>query len=480
MLDHYLTLGGVEIANHARLAAYLESVGSPLDSVGACSCPTFTSELVGDAPYISPEMDGAPWWDPDVPESGDFAGLMVLSIDGLDDYPVTRTATAAVTGGAALGAARVQPLTLTVTGVLLGATCCGVEYGLRWLAQALTGCTGDGCGGDCATFYNCCPPEDMTPEEFAARHERTLRRVALTSGPTVTARHGTGCTAGSCSTGADLLTVEFVLTAGTPWQWTAPVPVLDVEVPTDDGTECITWCVHDRKGPPPTPPTCLELQDAPACAPGSVLVEFTETGGGCEVVWPDQDEAEHPCASCRLAACPDADELCTDPRCRTPAPPVAPPPQTCFCKALAVNSEAYELDLTTWPRFFGSAPIIEFYAGSRDLRHATITFFERTAVHTGMTCDEVAVMERCNPAAVFEVGYVPAGGVLTLDGQVGRPTVTCLGSCEISPDAYGRDGGPLEFPLLSCDRYCVLVEADAVETAAEDARVVVSLSGRSY
>lgn len=189
---------------------------------------------------------------------------------------------------------------------------------------------------------------------------------------------------------------------------------------------------------------------------------------------------EHPCATCRLARCPDPGELCTDPGCRTPTPPVPPPPATCFCHALAVNSEAYELDLSSWPRHFGAAPIIEVHAGARELRRVTISFYERRVPHTGLTCEEVAVVERCTPTAVFEVAYVPAGGVVTLDGQVGRALVTCMGQCGPSPDAYGRDGGPLNFPLLTCDRYCVLIEQDALVPAADDARVVLSLSGRGY
>jgi hypothetical protein len=367
-----------------------------------------------------------------------------------------------------------------VTGILLGATCCGVEYGLAWLGEALSGCAGDGCGGDCLTYYNCCPSEEMSPEEFAERHQRTLRRVGLTSAPTVTARSGSGCTAGECSLGADVITVEFVLTAGVPWRWTAPVPLVDVPLPTDDGTQCITWCVHDRRKPPRPQPACLELMEAPACE-GGVLVEFGETGTGCGgVVWPDQDEAEHPCATCRLAACPSAEDLCNDPRCRTPSPPVPPPPETCFCRALAVNSEAYELDLSGFPRWFASVPMLEVHAGSKDLHHATVSIYKRTTVHTGMTCEEVAVLERCNPAATFEIAFVPAGGVMTLDGQVGRASVACLGGCESSPDAYGRDGGPLTFPLLDCDRYCVLVESDAFHPPAADARLSLAVSGRTY
>ncbi|NED79499.1 hypothetical protein G3I76_05245, partial [Streptomyces sp. SID11233] len=67
MLEWYLTLGGTEIANHARLSRYLETVGSPLTEASPCGCETFDAALVGDEPYTTPEEDAAPWWDPDVP-----------------------------------------------------------------------------------------------------------------------------------------------------------------------------------------------------------------------------------------------------------------------------------------------------------------------------------------------------------------------------------------------------------------------------
>lgn len=105
-----------------------------------------------------------------------------------------------------------------MTGILLGATCCAVEYGLHWLGQALQGCTGSACGGDCVTMFNCCPGEEETAAAFNERHRRTYRRVALVDGPTVTTSDGDGsCTVGQRSIGADIITVEFVLVAATPW-----------------------------------------------------------------------------------------------------------------------------------------------------------------------------------------------------------------------------------------------------------------------
>lgn len=475
-LEWYLSLGGVEIANSARLAAYLETVGSPLDSVGACSCETFRPDLVGDLPYTTPDDPDspAPWYDPDVPESDEFAGLMVLSVEGLDDYPVKRTVTNAVVGGGSIGPARALPRTITVTGILLGSTCCGTDYGLHWLAEALRGCTGGECDGDCLTLYNCCPPDDMDPETFAERHRRSLRRVALVDGPNVIARAGDGCTAGQCSTGADILTVEVVLTAATPWLWTDPVPVMEVAPPADDSTECVTWCVH---GAPPST-YCVDVEDT--CPPGAVAAPVVDAG--CATDWPvHEEEPEVPCAGpCRLAPCPDPTAACADTSCLPPAPPVPTPPETCFCLPLAVERECYEMDLTDRPGWSVDVPMITVRAGSTDLRNLTISFYEHSPNHDDLTCAQIADLERCNPHSVYHVQFVPAGGALTLDGQIGRALVECGGVCESSPDVYGRDGTPPTWEPFGCATYCVCLSSDVQNPPAPDALVTVAVSGRGY
>lgn len=483
-LDWYLALDQVEIANHARLSQYLGTVGSPLDSVTACGCETFTAALVGDDPYTDPAADEAPWWDPNIPASAEFAGMLVLSVDGLDDHPMQRAVSNAVAGGAVFGPARPQARTITITGVLLGSTCCGVAYGLSWLSAALDGARcgrPPGCAGTDLTLFNCCPSEELDAEVFAERHRRTLRRVGLTDGPRVLARAGDGCTGtGGCAVGADILTVEIVLTAATPWLWTDPVPVADLPVPVDDSGECITWCVH--RGPDQTPSTvCVELTDS--CPPGSVSVPFAD-GGGCETAWPDAEELpDDPCAgACRLAACPDPAAECGAPECRTPAPPVPPPPQTCYCQALAVNTVCAELDLTTRPAWFAGAPIITVESGSGELRNLTITLYERTPELEGLSCEELAEESRCDPHSVYHVGYLPPGAVLTLDGQVGRALVDCgTGQGPVTaPDVWGRDGNPPTWRPLDCSAYCVCIESDAITGAPPDALVSIAISGRGY
>ncbi|KUN37667.1 hypothetical protein AQJ30_15395 [Streptomyces longwoodensis] len=440
MLVDYVTVGGVEVVNHARLRQYLQTVGSPLDSGSEiCSCEALTAAVLDPdgLPYTTPDDPDtpAPWWDPDAPESDEFAGVLLLSVDGVDDYPVERSVSTAVTGGGAIGPARVQPRAMTFTALLLGATCCGVEYGYQWLKSALQGCTGSQCGGDCVEMYACCPGGTMTRDEFNAQHRRSFRRVALTKGPRVTARNGGGnCAGGACEMGADIIQVEFTLTAASPFAYMDQVELLDVLVPGDlDGT-CVDWCIH--------PP------------------------GGA------------PCTGCRLAKCVEAGDGCADPACAPAAPPVPSGPVTCFCNAIAVNDAAYALDLSSRPGLIDDVPVIGVYAGSSDLRRLTITLYERTAVDAGLTCAEVAEKHRCEPYAQWTVAFLAAGSELVLDGQTGRAVVYCGGVCQSAGSVFGRDGAPPSWPVLGCAEYCLLLESDGILPPAPDARVQFAVAGK--
>lgn len=470
LLD-YFALGGVEVANHVRLQTYLETVGSPLTGVGTCVCPTLTAEMLGDEPYVHPAVDEAPWYDPAVPASEDFAGLLVLSMDGMDDYPVKRSVTNSVTGGGVLGPARVLPRTIVVTAVLLGRTCCGVEYGLHWLSEVLQGCAGSACDGDCMEVYACCPNEDEEPECFQEEQRRTLRRVALVDGPTVTQRVGDGCTSGDCSSGADLITVEFTLVAATPWAWTDELPVLEAELPSDTSTDCITWCITGDTGT-----LCVDVEEGacPADAFG-VPVEDEDPCGG--LAWPVEEDPRCD-GPCRFAACVDATETCSDSRCQPPTPPTVAQLDTCYCLPLAVERRCCDLDLAECPAWSVDAAVITVRAGSADLRNVAITIYERTPDEAGLTCEEIADAKRCSPLASYFVTYVPASGALTIDGRVERAIVDCGGRCESSPDVYGLDGGPLTYPLLSCASYVVCLETDVSNPPASDAFFRLSLSGR--
>ena len=125
-------------------------------------------------------------------------------------------------------------------------------------------------------------------------------------------------------------------------------------------------------------------------------------------------------------------------------------------------------------------PVISVFAGSTDLRRLTISLYERAEQDGDLSCAQIADRKRCDPLAVFEVGSVPAGGTLVLDGQIGRATVECGGNCETSTSVWGTGGASPTWPAFACASICVCLETDALLEPAEDARLTIGVTGRGY
>lgn len=445
MLNDFAAVDGNELWNTTRLQAYLTNVGSPFDTgPDICTCPDLTPAILGETfpAYQTPVLDPAPWYDADTPASGEYLGFLPLNITGLDDNPTVRTVTNAVGGGGVFGPARDLPRTITVTGIVIGSTCCGAGYGIQYLAEAMGGCTGGVCDGGCLNMYDCCPDSDTvtTPAQFNAAHRRTFRRTALVSGPTVVRRDGTGsCKRTGCA-GGEIVTVEFVLVAASPWAWTDPLELLDVGLPIGSpSSPCVSWCVKDPAVP----------------------------GSGC----PDSD--------CLFADCA-ADTGCPDPMNPVPSPPLPTSPPTAFCVPVASESACYTVDLSTRPHWSTDMPVITVTAGSTDLRNIRILLFERIEGNTA-TCDVIADASRCAPQNEFLITYLQAGGTITVDGQIGKAVAECKGDCGTSTTTYGdQNGGPVRINGMTCAMYCLCVESDPSFPPGADAKLSFAVSGRGF
>lgn len=475
MLKDYASANGTEVWNLARTEAYLTNVGSPFDTgPELCSCDTLTAanlEAPG-AAYTTPgdPLHPAPWFDADLPVSSEFLGFMPLTVTGTNDNPRARTVTNAVGGGGVFGPVRVQPRTMTVQGVLLGTSCCGVDYGMQYLTEVLSACSGGACDGDCFEMFDCCPTELLTNVQLDAAHKRTFRRTALVSGPTEVDRRSTGsCSRGNCS-GGDLVTVEFVLVAATPWAWTDPTPLLDVAWPSTGTGPCVTWCFPDALDS-----DCIlwDLSGSGACTGSWTL----SAGFWCmDVLTADACPGE----TCFNADCVAAADACADPLRPVTAPPQPSAPTAPFCVPLAPERAFYSIDLSTRPTWSTDVPIITISAGSTALRNVHVAFYEKPT-GTTLTCAQIAEAERCAPVNDFYITFVPAGGAVTIDGQTGRATMDCAGDCRAASTVFGSsDGGPLVVNTLDCAEYCVMLEDDPIFPPAADASFELSISGRGY
>lgn len=155
----WMTLGGLEITNHARLAAYMSAMGHPYRS----SCePCWTDALSGDfteiVEFTNPCSDDAPWYNQDRPESEGVCGFLLLDAEGLLDSQVERTIEeSAYDGGVALMQRR-KTRRATFKVAIFAMDCCSANYAFRWLANQVrtVGCSD--CDLDQVEFRSCCPP----------------------------------------------------------------------------------------------------------------------------------------------------------------------------------------------------------------------------------------------------------------------------------------------------------------------------------
>jgi len=167
----YGYFNNTELWSNERVVSYLK--GDPLGGypglrtpstsfVANCGCdtarPLFCDQGSGiDGAYVSPAADDAPWYDPAVPESAEFAGLFVEDIVGFDSTVRREVSEGAINGGS-LGPLKLGTRSVTVTGWLRAKTCCAAEYGLRWLSEALVG---NSACQDCKLgdlyMLKCCP-----------------------------------------------------------------------------------------------------------------------------------------------------------------------------------------------------------------------------------------------------------------------------------------------------------------------------------
>lgn len=441
-----LCLAGTEIANSARTIAYMTNGIRPHSlQFKDCACDDL-AKFLGHVPYRKPELDienPAPWADPAVPESFEFAGLLITGIDGLDAAPSARAVTERAGDGAVIGALRYKPRTITVNGILIGSSCCGIDYGMRWLASALRG-SGD-CrspGGDDLTYLTCCPEvcedvDDFTGYEGCAEpYWRTLRNVALTEGPTKTGVVGSNC--GCCPSACPAAQVQFTLTAGRPHALLNPIAVTrpgEGWAPDDPITDCITW------------------SDDP----------------GCDGLDPD---------NCILDPVDCMAEALAAVGCPPPPPPPSVPvvANPCVCEPLFRRRHTVPIptsDIT--PQWLDAVVDLEIYAGSKPLKSVRVRFYPNPLRRAS-----VEELDPCAHCEEINIIVVPASSTIQIDGTRRRITVACPGSPETSagPAVTGEGGGPFVWPVLECGvPYLMSVEADASSITA-DATITANVYAR--
>lgn len=413
MWDGYLQLAGNEIVNTARATAYARAAGLNVE----CPPCDAIAEAIGDDAYYSVEDGTAPWYDIAVPASRGVYGVFGMDVSGFNSSTITRSPTALIGDGSALGPARRNHREVAWTAALITDGEAEESYALEWLSTALLGsqCEGSTCDGDEICVFSACPgTTKILPGDTSVLGDQEIRHlydVGVLSGPAVTERTWVG--------GGRFLwtTVTFTLAAAKPWIY------------------------HD---------------------PLSTNVDWVALGSGEIVSNTDPDQVYQQCLTPKPCA--------TDPLCPTPPLPPRPPQplSPCYPSGLGTFRRSRitvnPLDESSW---LESVPVLEVRTGATAMRRLLVRFW---ANPQGNPCGSYS--DPCNACTDINVGYVPSGSTLRVDGRVQRSVVECprfpIGTATSTPTIYGIKGANFTWPTFPCPTgLCIEVWSQSTTTAAD-------------
>lgn len=204
--DGWMTYNGVEVINLSRTAQLADALGLTSVATRSSDVAWIQTALAG-ASYSAPSA--APWYDAGYSASGEFAGLVPISVQGLDDSSYSSSGIEYVGDGGNAGKGRRTTLPVVFNVALVGVTEKAVRYGLSWLNQVITTTSASTfCAGADLRYFN---HQDGT----TFKHRRDVK---MTRGTVVTRKwHGDGSV---------VWWVTFTMTAGDPYEYGETTPVL--------------------------------------------------------------------------------------------------------------------------------------------------------------------------------------------------------------------------------------------------------------
>jgi len=447
-----MTLGlpGSEVAviNNPLTTAIAQSWGINVRSFAGCPQTSLPFLPGGD-----PDISGAPWFDPAVPASGEFAGMLGLQIGGTGKFPGVRNPLRVGSAGAVLGRVQQSYREIVVSGYLLASSQRGLSYGLAWLTGVLRGsCLPSGsCGtGQAMTLWTDCDLDDTSGR-------RQLYNVGLLQGPEQTSKANPRLNSPDCAGrafwGGD---VVFTVAAGWPWMYSDPVqiaPALPFIVPVFWPCNAV-WVPAGTPGT--TPPDCTT-------SPNSVCVQWTPAAApGCNTTCPGTIEG-----GCM------ADPLCPA-VVAPPGPPVASDPCVCLATIQPLVATA-SVAPGLLPAYAELVPVIQVTTGALDMRRLVISFY---ATAPGQTCN-YSQLDPCALAGQIGIPRVPANSTLTIDGRTHTALVACPDGTTAQPILYSGAGPAVSWPVLSCgSAWCIAATVDEAFVDAANASLGISLVAR--
>lgn len=408
----YFTYGGSEFINVARTEAYANveraSWFRPIYK------PTDLGLLL-DETYVDAWNDDPPWGDPTDPDTYRFWGIYPLNITGLEDSSRTAEVTQNVNDGGYVSPMRHSAKSVVFECALVGETECAVEAGMNWLRSVLiAGPCDDSSGGADLCYLSCepcvpatCVGDPQAIEDCYSNHERTLRGVTFTQGPTITSKRTTG-------DGGAVWIVSFTAVANNPFEYGATVELVEDFLGSGN----------------PWVPSVIPADWA-----------YAEAAEAVE----DVD-----CSTTRY-------EPIVDPLCPAVVTPPLPPniPLGCYDPVTSWDRRWFTLPRKYVPYWGDVVPTIRIEAGEDEVRQLRLRFYADVA--STMTPSN----DPCGFCGDILVSYIPASHTMVLDGV--SETVYAEGPGGVSRRAesltWRADGKPFQWPALTCGTgYVVTVD----------------------
>lgn len=426
----WASLAGIEIVNDARTFAYLQNGLGPssLNIRGDCGCPNLVELLdcPGVTGYVSPEEDEAPWFSADNPASAGFLGFITDEFEGLGST-FDRSVVQAVGNGGILNRSRLGTRELVWRGYLFGATCCSVQYGLRWLTKTLSRFETDcrDCFGDDLELLICCPDSDENITGSGSPF-RLLKGVGLLEGPIILSERRT-CTSG-CSGGCGgscIIEIEFTLVATQPYFYSPEIPVYD----------------------------CVSIVDG-AVSP------FTDAEEPC----PPSDCTEQVFIA---MACGIVD-----------LPPTATYTNSCFELGFNPLAQYLSFPRSLWNELEEVVPVISISTGILAVDGIQLGFYSSS---TDNPCGDLSTFPPdCDVICdELQIIGIPQNSTFYIDGRTRKMAVICEDGTAFAGERLV--GGPWSWPSFSKNGFCMEILFDGDHTVFfEPVCISVSLVPRTF
>ena len=442
----FVCYGCSDIVNDQRTYKYLQWAKTqglfpdnccPSDILN-CGCDDDEPE-----PFIDPVTDNVCWYDPEIPESNGFLGLVITRMIGLGSSTYSRNVTDNSRFGSNIGLEAIAGKSIIFEGYLLATNCDSIEYGFQYMKSQLETpvCNPSSCGnstGSCGTrnliVRNFCP-ENMLSDDSGLREFINAGVVdGLEELPEQDASTHCCCV---------MREVTFTIQTDREHSFTpfeiAPI-VLDEDADDSD-------------------PACFDFESC--CATDPSVGRYCYDWGTCSAI------------PCNCSNC-EFDHLCPNQGVSLirKKPLVR---ESCFCEPMETTRNCFcDADLpnhlkTTYQIIIDSGFDSSSNFSELGLRNVRLRIWDNPL---GLPCPDASPADKeywdCqNPCFSLDIPYIPQSSSLVIDGRSESITLNCKGQCvDWSDRVTGINASRIVWPLdASCRGKAFCVEWDYDNTS---------------